>query len=189
MLSVDYRFSSRQTRDFLEYLGHDLEELRPLLEMWLNYYRSVAQPAIFAAHEDAATTGGGGHGHPQWQALTARYLASDEKRRSPHPRDILQLTGDFKADITGHGTMHTIERFHMHASEAQVVFGSSRQYPVWAGAGQGGPRQAMYLTAETVKQLDALANHYLSELIVKARVEARKRTDVGERAARRRWGV
>jgi hypothetical protein len=58
---------------------------------------------------------------------------------------------------------------NVHPDGVSVVFGSTRDYPVWAGAGEGGPRQAMYLTAEHVRQLDQITNHFLSEMIVRHR--------------------
>lgn len=168
MIHAEFEFVAQQTADYLNAIADDISKLEPLMHDWVDYYKGTVQPEIFAAHEGAAETGGGGHGHPAWAPLTAAYLDSKRKRESLHASDILQLTGDFRRDLT-EGTGHTIEEIITMGDTMQVIFGSSRDYPVWAGAGEGGPRQAMYITPEHARRLSEMAQHFLSEIIVKHR--------------------
>jgi hypothetical protein len=163
MISIETSFNARLTRDFLQAVGQDLENLRPLLEQWLEYYRTKAQPAIFNAH---AAGKNGGAGHPAWAALSDAYLKSATKTLSNHPKDILRLSGAFAEDITRGGDK-TVLKYDIGADTASVTFGSSREYAVWAGANS--TRQAMYITPETAKELDHITNSFLSQLIVKHR--------------------
>lgn len=165
MISVETSFDARLTRDYLKAIGHDLENLRPLLEQWMAHYKSIAQPAIFEAHAGGKN---GGLGHPTWQALTQSYLASSLKRGSPHPRDMLQLSGAFAQDLIG-DTAFSFDFIKISGDQAEVQFGSTREYPRWVGAGQGGSRQAMYITADEQHALEQITNHFLSSLIVKHR--------------------
>lgn len=169
MISVDYAYSSRQARDYLKHIGDSVHDgLADLAMRWVEHYREVAQPAIFAAHEGAARTGGGGGGHPAWATLSEEYLASRRKRESPHPQDIMQLSGDLRRDLeTGWGMGFTTSQWD--GDDLTMMIGSRRPYAVWAGGAAGGPRQVMYLTAETVAQFETITNHFLSGLIVKAR--------------------
>jgi hypothetical protein len=146
-----------------------LSDPEPLLREMLTYYRTIAQPAIFDAH--AANANGGGE-HPNWQPLSPYYLASTKKSRSQHPNDILQLTGAFASDITT-GSSETVEAYTRGGGQAQMLFGSSRDYPRYVGAGNGGSRQAMYITPSTANRLEEIVQHYISEVIVDARERGR----------------
>lgn len=163
MLSIETTFNARLTRDFLNAVGQDLNELRPLLEQWLEFYRTKAQPAIFAAHAEGKN---GGAGHVPWKALSDVYLRSAEKTLSNHPKDMLQLSGAFAEDITRGGSK-TVLQYDISANSASVTFGSGREYAVWAGANS--TRPAMYITPETARELDHITNSFLSQLIVKHR--------------------
>ncbi len=149
----------------METVQRALADPEPLLRDMLTYYRTVAQPAIFEAH--AAGKNGGGE-HPSWQPLSPYYLASTKKSRSQHPNDILQLTGAFASDITT-GSSETVEAYTAGGGQAQMLFGSSRDYPRYVGAGNGGSRQAMYITPTTANRLEEIARHYVGEAIVRAR--------------------
>ena len=166
MLSLESNFNARLTRDFLLAIGQDLQNLKPMLEEWVTHFRTVAQPEIFDAHARGAN---GGAGHPVWKPLSPVYLAGDRKRLSPHPKDMLQLSGDFRADLTT-GTDQTVLEYRITSDNAEVVFGSKRSYAKHAGATNGGSRQAMYITPDTVKALNDITNHFLSGLIVRNRV-------------------
>lgn len=172
MISAEYAYSSRQARDLLEHLGKDvMNELADLGMQWVKHYRTVAQPAIFEAHEGAARFGGGGGGHPAWATLSDGYLSSRKKRESMHPEDIMQLTGDLRRDLeTGGGEGYTTSR--QMGNDLLIEIGSHREYGFHAGGAQGGPRQVMYLTAETIKQFEVITNSFISKLIVKARAAA-----------------
>lgn len=166
MLSLESSFETRLAQDFLNHVGMDLQDnLEPLLKDWLEYYRNTAQPEIFKAHEGGSNGGGE---HPRWKPLSAKYLASARKRLSPHAEDILQLSGDFRDSIT-RGSSQTNEHIVMTDQGGQVVFGSMLAYPAKAGAGEGGSRQAMYITTKTAQMLADIANHHLSGIIVKYR--------------------
>lgn len=165
MLSLDSNFNARLTRDYLKAIGEDLQQLRPLLEEWLTHYRTVAQPEIFESHAGGRNGGGG---HPAWKALSPAYLGSAKKSMSPHPKDLLQLSGDFRADLTT-GTDQTILEYRISGDNAEVHFGSKRPYAKHAGATNGGSRQAMYITADTARALNDITNHYLSGLIANRR--------------------
>lgn len=178
MISTEYSFSARQTVDFLNALGEELSQLEPLLRQLVQYYRSTVQPEIFEAHAGGKN---GGAGHPPWKPLSARYLASIPKRTSRHPRDILQLTGAFREDLTT-GTSYTIEEYRLSKEAAYAEFGSLRIYPRYAGAGQGGPRQAVYLTPQAVQHMDEITNSWLSKKIR----EERKRRRAGQDALDKR---
>lgn len=170
MISTEYSFPAKQTADFLRELGEELSRLEPLLRDLVRYYRTEVQPAIFAAHAGGKN---GGAGHPPWQPLSARYLASELKRNSQHPRDILQLTGAFRDDLTI-GTAYTVEEYRASRTDAYAEFGTLRVYPRYAGAAQGGPRQAMYLTPEAVQRMDEMVNSWLSQKIREERKRRRK---------------
>lgn len=170
MFTSSYNFQSRQARDFLQAVGRELADLQPLLESWVKHYRTVAQPEIFAAHAGGKNGGGG---HPAWRDLSDTYLASARKRSSPHPSDILQLSGAFASDLTT-GSEYTVEAYLIGETEASVRFGSSRIYPRYAGAGEGGSRQAMYITEDTARALDALTNRFISDAIVAQREKVAK---------------
>ncbi|AFZ66986.1 hypothetical protein [Deinococcus peraridilitoris] len=170
MFNSSYNFQSRQARDFLQAVGRDVSDLQPLLESWVKYYREVAQPEIFRAHANGKNGTGG---HPAWRDLSDQYLASARKQTSPHPTDILQLTGAFASDLTT-GSEHTIEVYLIGQTEASVRFGSSRVYPRYAGAGEGGSRQAMYITDEASTGLDALTNRFISDAVVRHRQEVQR---------------
>ena len=178
MISTEYSFPARQTADFLQAIGEELSQLEPLLKQLVQYYRTSVQPEIFEAHAGGRS---GGAGHPPWKPLSARYLASIIKRTSAHPRDILQLTGEFRKDLTT-GTAYTVEEYHFGKDSAFVEFGSTREYPRYAGAGQGDPRQAMYLTPQAVQRMDDMVNSWLSKKIV----EERKRRRAGQAELDRR---
>lgn len=165
MLSLESNFNARLTRDYLKAIGKDLQHLKPMLEEWVTHYRTVAQPEIFDAHARGANGGGG---HPVWNPLSPAYLTSAKKRLSPHPKDMLQLSGDFRADLTT-GTDQTVLEYRINADNAEVIFGSKRPYAKHAGATNGGSRQAMYITADTAKALNDITNHFLSGLIAKHR--------------------
>lgn len=177
MISTEYSFPAKQTADFLRELGEELSKLEPLLRDLVRYYRTEVQPAIFEAHAGGKN---GGAGHPPWQPLSARYLASELKRTSQHPRDILQLTGAFREDLTT-GTIYTREEYRVTKTDAYAEFGSLRVYPRYSGAAQGGPRQAMYLTPEAVQRMDEMVNSWLSKKIVE---ERKRRIRQGERVER-----
>ena len=172
MITAEYAYSSRQARDLLQHLGKDvMNEMGDLGMEWVEHYRTVAQPAIFEAHEGAARSGGGGGGHPAWATLTEGYLASRRKRESMHAEDIMQLTGDLRRDLeTGGGEGYTTSR--TMGDSLLIEIGSHRAYGVHAGGAQGGPRQVMYLTAETIQQFEVITNAFISKLIVKARSAA-----------------
>lgn len=181
MISTEYSFPARQVRDFLRELGEELSQLEPLLRDLVRYYRTEVQPAIFEAHAGGRN---GGSGHPPWQPLSARYLASELKRNSQHPRDILQLTGAFGEDLTT-GTAYTVEEYRVSKTDAYAEFGTLRKYPRYAGAGQGGPRQAMYLTPEAVQRMDEMVNSWLSKKIREERKRSRKGDqELAQQAAR-----
>lgn len=178
MISTEYSFPAKQTVNFLRAIGEELQQLEPLLRQLVTYYRSTVQPKIFEAHAGGKN---GGLGHPVWQPLSARYLASALKRNSQHPRDILQLTGAFREDLTV-GTAYTLEEYRIGNDEAYAEFGTLRRYPRYAGAAQGGPRQAMYLTPQAVEKMDEMANSWLSKKIR----EERKRRRAGQDALEKR---
>lgn len=161
-------FEAQLARDLLLALGNDLTKAKPLLEEWLDYYRKTAQPEIFRVHEGGKVMVSG---HATWRALTHRYLQSHRKRSSMHPRDILQLSGSFKKDLTT-GTSYTFEHFRASSAGAELTFGTTRDYPRYVGAGNGGFRQAMYITPKTSKALIDITNHFISKLIVKDRQKA-----------------
>lgn len=165
MLNLSMDFQAQLARDVLLALNGDLTNSKPLLADWLDYYRKTAQPAIFRVHEGGKVMVSG---HATWRGLTPRYLRSARKRTSLHPRDILQLTGDFKKDLTT-GTGYTFERFKISKDSAEVAFGTTRDYPRYVGAGNGGYRQAMYITPHTAKALSDITNHFISKIIVKSR--------------------
>lgn len=165
MIGLESSFESRLARDYLQAIGKRLEDLMPMLRKQLEYYKTVAQPAIFAAHAGGKN---GGSGHPAWQNLSPYYLASDVKRSSAHPKDILRLSGAFAADLTT-GTGETIEIERIGSNDAEIIFGSGRAYPRFVGAGQGGSRQAMYVTGDAAKAMTDIANHFLSAAIVAQR--------------------
>lgn len=173
MISAEYAYSSRQARDLLKKLDKDVHDgLAELGMQWVEHYRTVAQPEIFEAHERGARSGGGGRGHPGWLSLTEEYLASAVKRDSPHAEDIMQLTGALRGDLeTGWGEGYTTSE--RYGDDVLIEIGSRREYGVWAGGGQGGPRQVMYLTADTVTAFEAITNSFISRLIVEARKAAR----------------
>lgn len=168
MLSLSMDFQAQLARDVLLALDGNLKNAKPLLQDWLEYYRKTAQPEIFKVHEGGKVMVAG---HRSWQALTPRYLRSHRKRTSMHPRDILQLSGDFKKDLTT-GTGFTFEHYRLSSTEAEVTFGTTRVYPRYVGAGQGGIRQAMYITPAAAKGLQDVTNHYISKILVKARAPA-----------------
>ena len=172
MLSVDYTYSSRQARDLLKALDKNVREgLEELVWQWVEHYRAVAQPAIFEAHEGTARTGVGAGEHPSWEALSETYVDSRRKRESPHAEDIMQLSGALRSDLeTGQGEGYTTSEHH--GDSVVVEIGSRRQYGVWAGGGQGGPRQVMYLTAQTIQELETITNTFISRVIVEARGDA-----------------
>lgn len=165
-------FEAQLARDLLLVLDNNLAHAKPLLEEWVDYYRKTAQPEIFKAHEGNRAGGGG---HLNWRRLTVGYLRSSKKRSSVHPRDILQLTGDFRKDLTT-GTGFTFERFNISAGSAEVAFGTLREYPRYIGAGQGGSRQAMYITARTQREFVDITNHFISKAIVQMRSKAQSLT-------------
>ena len=138
MLDITIDFKAEPIIDMLRHLEFEERDIEHVLKEVVKLYRTKLQPEIFSAHEKGNT---GGSGHKNWKPLSQKYLESKLKRTSPHPSDILQLTGAFKDDLT-RGTSFTIEEYNTFGSEGQAVFGTTREYPVWAGAGNGGTRQA-----------------------------------------------
>lgn len=168
MFSTESSFETKLARDYLLAVGDKLEDVMPMLREQLEYYRTVAQPAIFDAH---ANNRNGGNGHPAWAELSPYYLASSIKKRSMHASDILQLSGAFASDLTT-GTAYTVETEFVNKTDAQIAFGSSRKYPIFAGAGDGGKRQAMYITGEAGRAMTDIANHWISQQLVNKRSAA-----------------
>lgn len=150
---------------FMDVVERTLGEPEPILMDMLEYYRNEAQPAIFEAHANNKIGGGQ---HRIWDTLSDSYKYGTLKRFSLHPTDILQLTGEFAKDITT-GSAYTIVDIFSTQNLHTLYFGSSRDYPVWAGAGNGGNRQAMYITPETAQRMHDIVQHHISEAIVRAR--------------------
>jgi hypothetical protein len=150
---------------FVEKLEQGMNDLEPLVKEMLEQWRNVEQHAIFEAHERGKTSPAG---HEAWKALSASYLESNKKRNSQHPTDIMQLTGGLREDLTT-GTSHTVEALTSTTGQAQILFGTTREYAIYAGGGNGDSRAVMYVTPEAIQHYEALANHFLSELIVAVR--------------------
>lgn len=176
MIRVDATFEGRLTQDYLRAVGKNIADTEPLLEAWGDYVQGTVFPENFAAHALGVNAR---PPHPRWAPLTPGYLASREKRESPHPRDVMQLTGAFAGALAGgNGAVRAV-----NAEKGEIVLGADAgrfEYAAKAGGARGGARSPLYLTAEHVEHLKALTNSFLSQAI------ARKRRE--DAAAARRLG-
>jgi hypothetical protein len=160
MFDVEVQVDDAQAMSALVKLERDTANLEPMLRQMILYYRMYAQREIFDVHRNAAKSGGGGGEHPAWTPLSEEYLKSKRKRVSPHPNDIMQRTGALRRDLTTRGP-DTVEEYRRTNDGFEAVFGTSKEYPVWAGGGRGGGRQVMYLTPRTIREFERLAQAFL----------------------------